>query len=561
MIYYNETKNTKLWQKCQLYRTKKWHNHQILKSKIKLYTNNNPIQTIRSVDTEYKIKIKCLKITYQNQNTKIHYYSFDKSLILLKNGDIETNPGPMPNILETHPPPHRRRYKTYFITCTIKLHPEYQHLAKTFLPILKIDHPNHINATRNFPYLIRYLTQKRQHPAPRLLFVLITTISLDINSCEHQLINIPNQDWTSTLLDRMSTLRNPPERHINMLHPYTEFINNHKKMLNPPTTIRKEIFDFIHQETIPTTIHTLTKKFPFLPNSILNEALRIYEPLNKYSHPPPIPQIPPPPTPNVTQNTNSNTQIISWNASSLNTALPNLHDIIQHTNLAIIAIQETKLTATKSTKYIQNLFLHYKLIFNNTHALTRCIQQRIPYTPAREGLLTLINQNYTFTGNITKIPSPANISSYLQTISTKYIQNLFLHYKLIFNNTHALTRCIQQRIPYTPARRGLLTLINQNYTFLGNITKIPSPTNISSYLQTIHVKNYPLQPWLIIHLYMPSHIEDIRLIPTIQQTIKIQIDAHPNHTYILCGDFNRDIALIGRQNEQRFTPPQEEDLM
>ena len=266
-------------------------------------------------------------------------------------------------------------------------------------------------------------------------------------------------------------------------------------MLNPPTTIHKEIFDFIHQETISTTIHILIEKFPFLPNSLLNEALRIYEPLNEYSHPPPIPQIPSPPIPNETQNTNSNTQIISWNgknASSLNTALSNLQDIIQHTNLAIIAIQETKLTTTKSTKYIQNLFPHYKLIFNNTHALTRCIQQRIPYTPTRGGLLTLINQNYAFQGNITKIPSPANISPYLQTI---------------------------------------------------------------------YVKNYPSQLWLLIHLYMPSDIEDITLIPTIQQTISIQIDAHPNHTYILCGDFNRDIALIGRQNEQRFTPLQEEDLL
>ena len=231
-------------------------------------------------------------------------------------------------------------------------------------------------------------------------------------------------------------------------------------MLNPPTTIHNELFDFIHQETIPTTKHTLTEKFSFLPNSLLNEALRIYEPLNEYFHPPPIPQIPPPPTPNVTQNTNDSTQIISWNALSLNNALSNLHDIIRHTNPAIIAIQETKLTATTSTKYIQNLFPHYKLIFNNTHALTRCIQQRILYTPARGGLLTLINQNYAFPENI---------------------------------------------------------------------TKIPSPTNISPYLQIIHIKNYPLQLRLIIHLYMPSHIEDIRLLPTIQQTIKRLTDTHPNH--------------------------------
>ena len=91
--------------------------------------------------------------------------------------------------------------------------------------------------------------------------------------------------------------------------------------------------------------------------------------------------------------------------------------------------------------------------------------------------------------------------------------------------------------------------------------KNTSPVNISPYLQIIHVKNHPLQPWLIIHLYMPFHIEDTRLIPVIQQTIRIQIDAYPNHTYILCGDFNRDIVLIGRQNEQRFTPPQEEDIL
>ena len=239
-------------------------------------------------------------------------------------GDIETNLGPMPNILQTHPPPHRRRYKTYFITCTIKLQPEYQHLAKTFSLILKIDHPNHINATRNFPHLMRYLNQKRQHPTPRLLFALITTISPDINSCKHQLINIPNQDWTSLLLDKMSTLRNPPERHIDTLHPYTEFINNHKKIINPSATIHKEIFDFIHQETIPINIQTLTEKYPFLPNSLLNETLRIYEPLTQYSHPPRVQLISPPPISNETQNSYNNTQIISWNASSLNTALPNI---------------------------------------------------------------------------------------------------------------------------------------------------------------------------------------------------------------------------------------------
>lgn len=58
---------------------------------------------------------------------------------------------------------------------------------------------------------------------------------------------------------------------------------------------------------------------------------------------------------------------------------------------------------------------------------------------------------------------------------------------------------------------------------------------------------------------MSSHEEDKPLISIIQNTITHQINNHPNHTYILCGDFNRDIALIERQNDQQITPPQRED--
>ena len=170
------------------------------KKRSKLYFTPNTIKLKRehiSIKTKYKPFLKsnhqiiqqtygCLYRSIQN-HPNIHrkrllyalVTTFDKSLILLRSGDIEINPGPMLDILETHPSPHRRRYKTYFFTCTIKLQPEYQHLAKTFSPILKADHPNHINAIRNFPYLTRYLNQKRQHPAPRLLFALITTISLE----------------------------------------------------------------------------------------------------------------------------------------------------------------------------------------------------------------------------------------------------------------------------------------------------------------------------------------------------------------------------------------------
>ena len=107
---------------------------------------------------------------------------------------------------------------------------------------------------------------------------------------------------------------------------------------------------------------------------------------------------------------------------------------------------------------------------------------------------------------------------------------------------------------YTPGRGGLLTLIHKKYAFPGNIIKIPTPANISPYLQIIKINNHPLMPWLIIHMYMPTHLEDIHLIPHLKNEITNQITINPNHIYTLCGDFNRDIALRGRQNNNIDTP-------
>ena len=323
----------------------------------------------------------------------------------------------MPNILQKHPPTHKNRCKQYFIECTIKLQLEYQHLAQHFSPIINITHPQHENISISYPYLSRYIHNNQHHPPPRILYALITTISPIIETCNHILSQTPEPDWTTTLLERMASLQNPPERHITTMHPYTKFIQTNQHLINPPNTIHKELYSFIQQNNTPLTLQLMNEKFPYLPEKLLREALKCKEPLHEYSHPPPLPNIPTP-GPQANHTTNHNTHIITWNASSLNTALPNLHQLIENTpnNPAIITIQETKLTATKSTKYIQNLFPQYKLIFNNTHALTRCIQQRLPYAPARGGLLTLINKRYAYPGNITKIPTPTAISPYLQII-------------------------------------------------------------------------------------------------------------------------------------------------
>jgi exonuclease III len=222
------------------------------------------------------------------------------------------------------------------------------------------------------------------------------------------------------------------------------------------------------------------------------ETLKCLHPILNFTQPNPT-QNHPPKNPQNTPHTFLATQILSWNCRTLNTALPGIQILTNTPNpLSIIAIQETKLTASKSTKYLQRLFPQYKMIFNNTTTITQ-------------------------------------------------------------------TRRIQGQ-PYNNPRGGLLTLIHQQYTFPGNITKIPTTTNISPYLQIIKLTNHPLTTYYLIHLYMPTHNDDITLISTLQTTIFNHIHNNPTSNIIMFGDFNRDIALIGKQTGTTKSAPSQQDL-
>jgi hypothetical protein len=59
---------------------------------------------------------------------------------------------------------------------------------------------------------------------------------------------------------------------------------------------------------------------------------------------------------------------------------------------------------------------------------------------------------------------------------------------------------------------------------------------------------------------MPTHIEDIIHISTIQTTIFNHIHNNLLSNIILFGDFNRDIALIGKQHGTTKTAPNQQDL-
>ena len=261
--------------KSNNYKTKKttYISKNIQKTPNPHYNNKTPLPIQKQ--SKYH-KQKKLKITQKKH--KGH-------LLLLRGGDIETNPGPMPNILTKHPPSHKLRNKIYFISCTIKLQPEYQHLAKEFSPLLKTMHPSHLDSTITYPHLSRYIYLHQHHPPPRILYALITTLSPSLATCNHQLIQAPNPDWTTSLLNKMATLPNPPERHILTPHPYIQFRNTNPNLINPTNTIHHELYNYVQQNE-HTNLQTLTNKFPFLPIKLLTEVLNHNTPLTEYSHPP-----------------------------------------------------------------------------------------------------------------------------------------------------------------------------------------------------------------------------------------------------------------------------------
>ena len=276
-----------------------------------------PYQTKQTYNKHSKYNPKINKIKRQNSVHKKQQHSkpttsqaFSLRSILLLSGDIETNPGPMPNILQTHPSTHKNRCKMYFIECTIKLLPEYQHLATQFSPILNLAHPKHQDTIIDYPHLSKYIYNNLHHPPPRILYALITTISPVIETCNHLLTQTPTPDWTTIILEKMATLQNPPERHIITTHPYTQFINTNQNIINPSNTIHKELYNFIRQTNGPLNIQLITNQFPFLPEKLLTEALKYKEPLHEYSHPPLLPTLPTP-RPQENQITNPNTHLIT----------------------------------------------------------------------------------------------------------------------------------------------------------------------------------------------------------------------------------------------------------
>jgi hypothetical protein len=408
-------------------------------------------------------------------------YTFHNFKSLLSCGDIERNLGPRPTLLLNHPQAYPEKQKTYFYHKTTQIKPEYNHILELFKPYLNCTQTTNIN-----PQLTQFCKNNNHCLASYLFYAILIILAPTPTQC-NQLIAENSIQWITNLIKKLIDCPNPLSTNQ---HKLTEFHSENPHITKPLNSIKKELYSFITNKQ-PNLV-MLQHKFPYLLEKLILEALKCLQPIPNFTHPNPI-QNHPPTNLQITPYTNPATKILTWNSGTLNTALPRLQSLTNKpTPPSIIAIQETKLTTSKSTKYLQRLFLQYKMIFNNTATITQ-------------------------------------------------------------------TRRIQGQ-PYTNPRRGLLTLIHQHYAFPGNITKIPLTIDISPYLQIINIKNHPLPTYFLIHLYMPTYIEDINLIPIIQTTIFNHIHNNPLSNIIMLGDFNRDIALIGRQNGTTRTAPTQQVL-
>jgi exonuclease III len=323
-------------------------------------------------------------------------------------------------------------------------------------------------------------------PKNQLFYAILITLAPTPTQC-NQLIGKNSTQWTTNLIRKLTNNTNPLPSGPHILQ---KFHLENPHITKPSDNIQKTLYSYITMER--PNLETLQQEFPYLPKNMTKEALKYLQPIPNFTLPNPI-QNHPILNPRNTPHTTPTTNILTWNCGTLNTALPGLQSLINKPNPPhIIVIQETKLTTSKSTKYLQRLFPLYKMIFNNT-------------------------------------------------------------------NTKIQNRRTQGQ-PYNNPRGGLLTLIHQKYAFPGNITKIPTTKDISPYLQIIKITNHPLPTYSLIHLYMPTHPKDTIHIPTIQTTIFNHIHNNLQNNVILLGDFNRDIALIGRQNGITKTSPTQQDL-
>ena len=123
-----------------------------------------------------------------------HFLTQNPSLtsLLLRCGDIEPNPRPCHPLIANLPPNYNTCSSCYFLPKTIKLKPEYQHIAQIFAPNLLTTHPTHTQKTLSHPHLYHFIQTHNSHPSPQILYILILAMSPSPDICNSKLQSFPN---------------------------------------------------------------------------------------------------------------------------------------------------------------------------------------------------------------------------------------------------------------------------------------------------------------------------------------------------------------------------------
>ena len=348
--------------------------------------------------------------------------------MLLKSRNIEINLGLLNNLLQNHRLIHIKHTKIYFVPRTIRIKPKYKSIEKNYKPFLNTNHPIRQETQQTHQYLYRFIHNHFYiHKARVLNAIVITQSSIPQQS---NIFLFDPSIHMYNLLNKMEHFSVPPEHILYSIHPI-EILNLQVPNINKlPNTIHKKIYDKITTSNLSTMLILLKIAFPYIPIPLFKIALECQNPIHGYHKPLPS-TIHPPPIIHNTNYSNLEAKIVTWNIAFMNTSIPCLYSFIQQNNSAIFLLQETKLTAKKPPKFIQNLFPNYKLIFNNTNKITqRSYYLDMEFRFPRGGLLTLIHNKYNYPTNITKTKIEPNLIPYLQIIK---INNHLLIQIIIIN--------------------------------------------------------------------------------------------------------------------------------
>ena len=305
------------------------HNPSPITTITQLTTSIPPINTTSHIGYIKYITHIHLK-TPKNKN--IHYYIWNNSIIILLGGDIHTNPGPSPHILENLPIEYTQRQKQYFIHNTTTLKSQYAHLEELFG--LYLHKTTSQTQSHDLTHIRKHSSLLSAYPINHQIYAFIIAYSPIPNIC-NQLMSNNLDPRCLTILRRLHN--QPPNTYPTKQHITPTSITQ--------ITTLAQVYSYINDNIAKghlINMQNLSNKFPHIPHKILEELIKCtqpirgYHPNTQYDNPDDIP-----PVDTHAQNHQTTTlTIITWNTGCISSSLPGIQELTHtlHKNPHIILI-------------------------------------------------------------------------------------------------------------------------------------------------------------------------------------------------------------------------------